>query len=354
MDQNMNNENMQNNEMQNNDANGNDIRFDIENRVEVVSADAAKKKKNNMLPVIIAASVLLVAVICGIIWFFAGNGADNNVTSDEVTTEDSHNASALLSYIEQNMEEDLTDEEGQSVSREEYVSKVQQMVSEATTTVSEDVGSYNPNTIVEVTTKADDADNADTVNNATELEKSQKAIKLFLNRSCYIKGAMYGGGEGNPVVMSLDGNNFEALTNLDGVEVSILCLDGTLYIKRPATKQYLEMTDTVMNLVGISPDEFSMNFGTADYETMQKRLIKTYMVTINGENGICSEYQNEDQTFKFYTVGDSLKEIDICDSDGEVITQLVVDYISEAIPVDQLTLKGYTASSITVIFADLM
>lgn len=349
MDENMNNENMQNNEM-----NGSDIRFDVENKVEVVSADSAKKKKNNMLPVIIAAAVLLVAVICGIIWFFAGNGSDNKTPTDESTTEDSYNDSALLLYIEQNMEEDLTDEEGQSISREEYVSKVQQIVSEATTTVSADVGSYNPNTIVEVTTNAADSEDSDVGNNTADTEPAQNAIKAFLNRSCYIKGAMYGGGVGDPLVMSIDGNNFEALTNLDGTEVSILSLDGTLYIKRPATKQYLEMTDTVMDLVGISPDDFSMNFGTADYETMQKRLTKTYKVTINGEDGVCSEYQNEDQIYKFYTIGDSLKEIDICDGDGNVITQLVIDYFSEVIPADQLTLKGYTASSITVIFADMM
>lgn len=340
-----------------------DIRFDVENIVQVVSADSAKKKKN-MVPVIIAAAVLVVAIVCGVVWFFVGNGKNGNSGAVEEHGSDIHehvnSGDALLEYIEENIDADLVDEEGNSISREEYISRLEAMVNEATTTVSENVGNFNPNTIVEITTAADNKDAADdnkqddNKQDEAQAEKAEKAIKMFFDRSCYMKGAMYVGYEGNALVMSMDGDDFEVLTNLDGTEVSILNLDGKMYIKRPATKQYLELTDTVMDLVGIDASNFSMGFNTADYNKMKKKLTGVYKVSYNNQDAFCHEYKNDEQIFKFYTVEGSLKEIDICDVDGKVTTQLVIDYFSEAIPGDQLTLKGYTASSITVIFADMM
>lgn len=332
----------------------NNVNFDAANAVEIVAGKKADKK--NMLPVIIAAAVLLVAVICGIIWFFVSNSNPELPVTQESSTEDSHGHSTpgdeLLEYIESNMDEWLTDTDGQSISREELVSKLQSTVNEATTTVSEDVGNFNPNVIVEGTTAP--VGETTTAADNSQTQKAQEAIKMFFDRSCYMKGAMYSGSEGNSLVMSMDGNNFEVLTNLDGTEVSILCLDGVLYIKRPATKQYIELTDTVMELIGITPEDFSMNFGTADYETMQKRQTGVYNVSYSGKAALCHEYKNDEQVYKFYTIDGELKEIDICDSDGTAVTQLVIDHFSSAIPGDQLTLKGYTATSITVIFADLM
>lgn len=337
----------------------NEIRFDVENKVQVVSS-ASDEKKKNMIPVIIAAAVLVVAVVCGIVWFFAGNSNIGVPAGEELSSDEQHvhvnSGDALLEYIEENIDADLVDEEGNSISREEYVSKLQAAVDEATTTVSNDVGNVNPNTIVEITTAADNQDSAENKEpeNDSQIEKAEKAIKMFFNRSCYMKGAMYGGIEGSAFVMSMDGDNFEVLSNFEGTEVSVLNLDGKMYFKRPATKQYLELTETVMDLLGISADTFAMGFGTADYEKMEKMLTGVYKVSYNGEDALCHEYKNEDQIYKFYTIDGSLKEIDICDSDGTATTQLVLDYFSESIPGDQLTLKGYTASSITVIFADMM
>lgn len=344
MNENMNNENM-NNE-------NNDIRFDVEQKVDIVSSQSAKKK-NIKLPVIIAAAVLVIAVVCGIVWFIVGNGDNDKQTGEpEYSTDEQLLADSLYQYINKNMDEDLTDEEGNSISREEYISKVQSVVNEATTTLSENVGSYNPNVIVENTTApiTQGVASDDTAN----VKKAEESIKAFFNRSCYIKGAMYGGGYGDALSMSMDGSNFEALTNLDGTEISILSLDGKLYIKRLATKQYLEMTDAVMDLIGFDSDDFNFNFGTADYSSIKDKLVGTYDVELNGEKAICHEYKNDDQVYKIYSINGELKEIDICDSDGVSDTQLVIDYFSQSIPGNQLTLKGFTASSITVIFADLM
>lgn len=359
---------MDENNMANNQQN-NDIRFDVEETVNVVSAETDGGKKK-IIPVIIAVAVVIVAVAAVLVWYFVGSKSPAD-TGNEGLTAESHaemmtNGDQLLEYINDNMDADLVDEEGNSISKEEYISKLQSVVSEATTTVKENVGNVNPNKIEVPTTSAVDNGNqenngngADNGNNnvqvdAAQNKKAQEAIKMFFNRSCYMKGAMYGGNEGNSLVMSMDGNNFEVLTNLDGTEVSILCLDDTLYIKRPATKQYIELTDTVMDLIGISAADFNMGFGTADFDKMQDKFVSAYNVRFNGEDAVCHEYKSDEQIFRFYTVGDTLKEIDISDIDGTYSTQLVIDYFSAAIPGDQLTLKGYTASSITVLFADLM
>lgn len=358
---------MDENNMTNNQQD-NEIRFDVEETVNVVSAqDEGGKKK--LVPVIIAVVALLVAVAAVFAWFLMKKAPSDS--QSENPTSESHgemmtNGDVLLDYINDNMDADLVDEEGNSISKEEYISKLQSVVNEATTTVKEDVGNVNPNKIEVPTTSAPVENNqennggndnaaADNVQiDEAQKKKAEEAIKMFFDRSCYMKGAMYGGNEGNSLVMSMDGNNFEVLTNLDGTEVSILCLDDTLYIKRPATKQYIELTDTVMDLIGINADDFSMGFGTADFSKMKNRFVGAYKVTFNGKDALCHEYSNDEQVYRFYTVDGTLKEIDISDKEGTYSTQLVIDYFSAAIPADQLTLKGYTASSITVLFADLM
>lgn len=359
MDENMgmNNENKPENEQSG-------VRFDVENTVEVVSVDNAAKKSSK-LPVIIVAAVLVVAVIVAAVVFFVGSGDESqddvNLVGEEASTDEENTTDVLFWYIDAEEQEGFTDEEGVSITKEEYVSKIQTVVNEATTTLSEDVGSYNPNTIVENTTVAVTQGTQGTQStqgtqavDTENVDKAEAEIKAFFNRSCYMKGAMYGSGEGNSLVMSMDGDNFEILTNLDGTEVSVLCLDGVLYIKRPATMQYLELTEAVMSLIGMDFSDMNFDFGDADYNSMKEKFVGTYEVDINGESGICHEYKSEDQIYRFYSVDGSLKEIDICDSNGVSDTQLVIDYFSQSIPGDQLTLKGYTASSVTTIFADLM
>lgn len=316
--------------------------------IQVVSA-AAESKKKNIIPIIVIAVVLVLAAICAIVFF----ASKKPKTPDIEPTSESYDYdidNVVNQLIIDSENATYVDENGSEISRETYIESIKQQVAEATTTLNADVGRTSPLVIEEDTTKKIDT------NNSTEGEKETKAkaqIKAFLDRQCYLSGALYGGNEGNPITMSFDGDNYEVLTNLEGTEVAIMNLDGKMYIKRTATKQYLELTEPVMELMGISKDDFGFDFGGASFADYEKAFKGTYGVKIDGKDAMCHEYNNNGKVIKFYSVGGELREISLPVSDGSS-SQIVINHFSEAIPAGQLTLKGYTAASVSAIFADLM
>ena len=322
---------------------------------DIITVVAQNDKKKNNLPVIIAACVLAVVVILAVVLFFVKSADKKEPDNTEIQSQEdsgNHYHNSYEDLFNEALTEVITDVQGNVIDREEYIENIKQQVQEATTTLSNDVGTESPNQIVENTTQA--VGNGTQAENKEQVDKAKAQIHAFFERSCYIQGAMYSGGTGDPLAMSFNGDEFEILTNLDGTEVSIMRVAGVMYIKRPATKQYVELTDSAMDMLGLDPEMFNLSIGGADFTDMESKLYATYDITVNGEKGVCHEYVNSGQTFKFYSVDGQLKQIDTCDESGEVVSQIMVSYFSESIPGDQMTLKGYEKSSITALFADML
>ncbi len=336
--------NKENEEINNEEVNEN-VLFDVENTVGVVPVE--ESKKNNKTTLIIVA-VILVAVICGLVFFFTQKGGDDSAADVEAEVTDTSfwgdiDYQALEDALE---EESFTDTEGQQISKDEYAEYIQSIVNEATTTISEDVGSVSPVII-------GDGNASD----SKELEVSDVCtaqVKGFLDRSCYMEGALYDEAGGSPITIAFDGDNFEMATNLEGIEVSVLRIDGAIYFKRTALKQYCELTDAVMEMFGLSMDLFDFDFGDVDYDAIKDNLVGITAVTVNGQEGVCYEYnKTESDFFKFYFVNDELVELDI-GTNGQVDTQFIMSKFSLSIPGDMLTLKGYESAAFLSMFADLM
>lgn len=322
---------------------------------DIITVVAQNDKKKNNLPVIIAACVLAVVVILAVVLFFVKSADKKEPDNTEIQSQEdsgNHYHNPYEDLFNEALTEVITDAQGNVIDREEYIEDIKQQVQEATTTLSNDVGTESPNQIVENTTQA--VGNGTQAEDKEQVDKAKAQIHAFFERSCYIQGAMYSGGTGDPLAMSFNGDEFEILTNLDGTEVSIMRVAGVMYIKRPATKQYVELTDSAMQMLGLDPEMFNLSIGGADFTDMESKLFATYDVTVNGEKGVCHEYVNKDQTFRFYSVDGELKQIDTCDAAGEIVSQIIISYFSESIPGDQMTLKGYEKSSITALFADML
>ena len=322
---------------------------------DIITVVAQNDKKKNNLPVIIAACVLAVVVILAVVLFFVKSADKKEPDNTEIQSQEdsgNHYHNSYEDLFNEALTEVITDVQGNVIDREEYIENIKQQVQEATTTLSNDVGTESPNQIVENTTQA--VGNGTQAEDKEQVDKAKAQIHAFFERSCYIQGAMYSGGTGDPLAMSFNGDEFEILTNLDGTEVSIMRVAGVMYIKRPATKQYVELTDSAMDMLGLDPEMFNLSIGGADFTDMESKLYATYDITVNGEKGVCHEYVNSGQTFKFYSVDGQLKQIDTCNESGEMVSQIMITYFSEAIPGDQMTLKGYEKSSITALFADML
>ncbi len=315
--------------------------------IQHVSSGGDKPSKKK--PIIIAVCVVVAIVLIALIIYFAAGGNDSDETSGTVTeettdTDTSVSDEELLSMFY----EDITNESGEVVDREEYVSELKQQAAEATTVLSGNVGVTSSNVIVDTTTTQ--IEEGDQAENTEQVDAALEQIEIFLSQKFYMEGAMYTGSEGNALMMSFDGNDFEWRTNIDDIEVSVCNLDGILYLKRIGTKQYVELDDNLMGLIGFTTDDLTFNF-TGDSTPEE---YATYDVTINDSAGVCYVYTSESGFSKFYAVDGELVEIDMCDESGNVLTQLTIDVLSSDIPADQLTIKGYEKSSISAIFADMM
>lgn len=337
--------------------NQNDVNFETYDEFSVV--ESTSEKKDNKLPIIITICVLVVALLAGIALYIAKSIDKDSETppvAEGSTEEHSEEPDKLEEFLNQAMQEKITNENGSEISREEYLTLLQQQLVEATTILQQNVGSTSPHQIEEKTTAAGTTSANSQTETTTSKQQNAKVdaqIKAFFNRSFYIQGAFYSGNTGDPLYMSLDGNNFEMLTNLDGTEISFLKLGDTMYLKRPAVRQYTELTKTFFDALGIDQDMMNFDFGNTNYDDIKNKF-QVYDVTINGNPGMCYYYKNTEQTFKFYAENDELRQIEIYDADGNIVQQFAIDYFSESIPGDQLTLKGYEKTGMGTLFADLM
>ena len=341
---------MENNNFDNAPENQNEVNFGTDEGITIVEA---KQENKNKLPIILIICVLFVALIAGIMLFVFKSQEPEKQPEINVTEEASdeeHNP--LNDFINDAMQEAITDKNGNEISREEYITQIQQQLQEATTVLNQYVGSSSPNEIVEPTTNATNKP-AEKPAEQPKNEKVEAQIAAFFNRSCYIQGALYSGGTGDPLCMSLDGDNFEVLSNLDGTEISILKLDGNMYLKRAAMKQYIELTDAFFDAMGIDAN-FNFSFSDKSYDDMKSNLIGVRAVTVNGTDGVCYEYSSKDQIIKFYGANDTLKQLEIYDADGSLVSQIAIDIFSQSIPADQLTIKGFEKTGMGTIFADMM
>ena len=327
--------------------------FDGSAPMKTVSEEEPKKDNKKALILIVCAVVAVIAVALVIILSLSGKdlGKNNEDVSGEITPDNSINTGDL-SY------EDFTgeykDDNGNVISREEYVSQLNDKLQNSTTQLNaENIGTESPNQIVENTTAP--VTQGSTASDKDQLSKAEAQIKAFFNHSCYYKGAVYSSTENAPLSVAFDGDNFEFLTNLEGVEVSFAKIDGKLYLKRPAVKQYVELSDAVMSLIGFDADSLNLDMTGASFSAADSKLVGTYDITVNGEKGVCHEYSGENgKIMKFYSTDGNLVQINSYNADGTTDVEMVISYFSESIPGDQLTLKGFTSSSIFEMFADIM
>ncbi len=322
------------------------IRFSVKETVDIISTESVSTNKSNKPAIFILIAVIIIAIVCGLVLFFVNN--KENDTETETTTEPfSINYEDLENAFNS---ESFTNEEGASISAEEYKDYIQSIIDEASTVLNENTGSANPHSIVENTTNKNSAseDKQPVLNYDKNICESY--VKAFLDRSCYLEGALVDAG---PVAAAFDGDNFEMLTSLDGTELSVMRVDGNIYFKRTALKQYAQITDAVMQMFGLSANMFNFNFGDKDYNEMKDHLTGVIPVIIDGEDGVCFRYDKNNGFFKFYFVNNKLVQLDYGE-DEQIISSFIITHFSSSVPGDMLSLKGYTETGFISLFADYM
>ena len=348
-------------------------------------SDGGNKKKTTII--IAVCAVVVIAVIVAVILVLKGRSSDNGNKTENISG-DGHD---IIYDLTNSSGELLDDEELESIVAAERDPEVLSMLAEATTKFKAEVGTGSRNVIVTGTTapaaatsgsagnsgssgsnnnnngnnnnnsnsnnnNGNNNNNSNTNNgssNSSQTKAAEEQIKAFFNRKCYFEGTMYQDGEGSPMSISFNGDDYEVFTSLDGIEIAIMKLNGKMYMKRPGAHQYVELTDELLSTLGMSLDEVNLDLGSKNYS--DQNLQSTDTVNINGKDGLCFRYKSETGYSEFYYVDGQIVDIRVTDSDLNTTTELDIDIFSTAIPSDQLTLNGYTkANSLFSMLSDMM
>ncbi len=178
-------------------------------------------------------------------------------------------------------------------------------------------------------------------------------IRAFFERRCYYEGTLFENGETSRFAMAFDGEDYEVLTEIDGIEISVMRIKDRFYLKRPSTMQYIEMSETLLDTLGLSVNDMDIDLGSVDFDKQVPESV--YDVDIGGVNGVCFIYRSGAGRAEFYAIDGELVEIIQTDSTQLYPTAMMIDRFLTTLPDGQLSLNGYTkAKSLFSMLSDIM
>lgn len=190
-------------------------------------------------------------------------------------------------------------------------------------------------------------------------EQLGKGVDTFLSGTYCLDGTIYSDGDAVPVVLSFDGDNknIEIMVDLNPLNFGVLILDDSTYVVLPTAKKYTELSNTLLSAIGLGDtmsvaDLDAIRHSGADADEDAKRVQTA--VTINGTPGLCTEYVYDDTIIRLYSIGDELIQVENYDENNKLTMQIVVNSITDQIPADHLTLKGFSKVSVSAFLASML
>lgn len=175
----------------------------------------------------------------------------------------------------------------------------------------------------------------------------------------YMECTIYSDGSyaGYNTNVAMNGTSLvQVTTSISGIYMGILIDNGVTYLVAPLTLTYVELTDTVLEFIGIEADELvDISSFTLDEDDVTS--LSAYTVTIDDVDGYCivSESDELEEITYIYLIDDDIVQIVTYDTDGNETSCMVITTFSTTIPSDQLNIAYYTeASSVYSFFTALV
>ena len=277
-----------------------------------------KEIMKKMLLTVIFIIVLALLVLAGCV-SFSTNIPDLNDTTDDISSiEEPVTYEPATHYVPATDElgEDVTDAEGSQV----YV-PVTDEPSGVYETTAYDPGMQGQQNVP--TTQA-------SVSAANEYD-------IFRSGTFYAKGQMKDEEGVNPLEMAITPDSIYMLTKFDNTNMAILVSSGKTYLIYPQGKAYLEMSSTVMNMMGLNTDDLisSDGLGFSDMEPLNKAQ-GTSKATLNGQNCTVYSFAKADgSTSKVYMNGNKLVGIEAYEG-TRITSATYFDFITASVPADKI------------------
>ena len=335
-------------------------------QIPVLSAqnhDRKKKKLMEYLPVIAIVAVLIIAII--ITAAIVKSKKNNNKKTSEVIKE---NAGDLLVPSEKNDEEDettpITFMEDVEISFEGISSDFADMItnhamnSSSTVAIKPEISrpasTSAPKPTKPQITTSEHLEKTTVVTNeaANGNKKVTDTITSFFNRTYYFDGEMISDGEKMAMEIAMNNSDFQLFTEMEGKDISIMSLDGKIYMLNPDTKKYTEFSASVQKMMGIDASQFSFEFNNANLNGNNPDSVTK--AQYNNQDAVCYTYKNNQLRMEFICVNDEIKQMTMFDTDGNAKNVLIADEFSSEIPDEMLNFKGYSKTNIISFMSSLM
>jgi len=214
----------------------------------------------------------------------------------------------------------------------------------------------------ETTTKKSDADTPNQGgnnngnnggNNGGGLDQGPKAVRdaisILQSGRFYMKGSAYDGKETTPMKVAISGKNMYMETTMQGMNIAMLTLDGTIYLINPSKGAYWKPTKVFLKQMGmdeLTPPDFGSTTDKSKYKGSEEGVL-------NGKKMTCYVYEDTEGYSKWYT--DSSGKVvafEAYKTDGKLDSRMTFEELSAAIPDGLLDNpeKRYKKGSINIFF----
>lgn len=188
--------------------------------------------------------------------------------------------------------------------------------------------------------------------NTNSSKKVTDTITSFFNRTYYFDGEMISDGEKMPLEIAMNKSDFQLFTEMEDKDISLMSLDGKIYMLNPSTKKYTEFSASVQKMMGIDASQFTFEFNNANFDGRNPDSITK--AKYNNQDAICYTYKNAQIHMDFICVDDEIRQMTMFDADGNAKNVLIADEFVADIPDEMLNFKGYSKTNIISFMSSLM
>lgn len=178
------------------------------------------------------------------------------------------------------------------------------------------------------------------------------AIVAYMSGQYYIDGVMESDGTQTEMKLAISGKDFYTTAEIEGMTVSIFYKDNKIYFINDDTKQYILLSDVLMDQVDVDLSEMAELTEYLNLTQYNFTGYEQYTSSVGGREADCFKYYNDEMSVVFYFVGDELKQVDMGNSDGVTASTITVNDFSPDIPDGMMSLNGLTKTTLVGFFGE--
>ncbi|MBR5428558.1 MAG: hypothetical protein IK118_09440 [Clostridia bacterium] len=166
-----------------------------------------------------------------------------------------------------------------------------------------------------------------------------------------IYGKMTSEGESIPIAFVKNGDDVRMSAEMSGISMDMASIGGKMYLVSNEKKSYIELTDSIMDTLGLDISQLDLEFGQVatgnelieDDGEYNGKAVKVY--TSTAPDGI----------LKFYVDGDDIQKIEMYDLQGICHTMIETSQVRSDISAADIEIPAdYEKKSYVSFIADLM